>query len=122
MPRPAGRVPVPEIAALTFSPPARYDSAMTSVVTVAISLPQEQVEQAREAVARGEAASVSGYISTALAAMSPASAVDDEDTLTDLVADLMAEFGRPSQESYAWADEVLGLTDSDDTCAGSTRA
>jgi hypothetical protein len=34
----------------------------------------------------------------------------EEDSLTDLVADMRAEHGVPSAEAYAWADQVLGLT------------
>jgi Arc/MetJ-type ribon-helix-helix transcriptional regulator len=92
----------------------RYDRGMTKVAKITISLPPEQAEQAREAVARGEASSVSSYISAALAAVAPPSATDEEDTLADLVADLIAEDGVPSPEAYAWADEVLSLADSDD--------
>ena len=44
-----------------------YDRGMTKAAKIAISLPPEQVEQARAAVARGEASSVSGYVSAALA-------------------------------------------------------
>lgn len=83
---------------------------MTKVAKITISLPREQVEQVREAVARGDASSVSSYISAALAAVMPPSGRDDDDTLADLVADMIAEHGRPSPEAYAWADEVLGLT------------
>jgi Arc/MetJ-type ribon-helix-helix transcriptional regulator len=86
----------------------RYDHGMTKVAKITISLPQEQAAQAREAVARGEAASVSSYISAALAAVAP-SAFEGSDTLADLVADMLAEDGMPSPEAYAWADKVLGL-------------
>lgn len=90
----------------------RYDLGMTKVAKITISLPQEQVEQAREAVERGEAASVSGYISAALAAVAPA--VDgEEDSLADFVADLIAENGPPSPEAYAWADRVLAMSEPD---------
>ncbi|MFZ1153894.1 MAG: hypothetical protein WAN93_03205 [Solirubrobacteraceae bacterium] len=82
---------------------------MTKVAKITISLPQAQVGQVREAVARGEASSVSSYISAALSAAAPLSLVGEEDTLADLVADMIAEHGRPSAEAYAWADEVLGL-------------
>jgi Arc/MetJ-type ribon-helix-helix transcriptional regulator len=81
---------------------------MTKVAKITISLPQEQATQAREAVARGEAASVSSYVSAALAAVAPPSP-DDGDTLANLVADMIAEDGVPSPEAYAWADKVLGL-------------
>ncbi|MGA9876216.1 MAG: hypothetical protein WBQ21_10445 [Solirubrobacteraceae bacterium] len=83
---------------------------MTKVAKIAISLPREQVTQARDAVARGEASSVSSYISTALAAVALPS-LHEEDTLADLVADMIAEDGVPSPEAYAWADKVLGLSD-----------
>jgi Arc/MetJ-type ribon-helix-helix transcriptional regulator len=86
---------------------------MTKVAKITISLPPEQARQAREAVARGEASSVSSYISSALAAVAPPAAPEEEDTLADLVADMIAEHGRPSSEAYAWADEVLGLTKKD---------
>lgn len=101
---------------LEIAPPAlrrngRYDYGMTKVAKITISLPREQAEQAREAVARGEAASVSNYISTALAAVAPVGvAGNEEDTLAGLVADIFAEDGEPSPEAYAWADRVLGLT------------
>lgn len=87
----------------------RYDSGMTKVAKITISLPPEQVEQARAAVARGEAASVSSYISAAVAAMPQPPFVDDDDgdSLAKLVADMEEEFGRPSPEAYAWADEVM---------------
>ena len=106
-------------SALTISPPtfrrsARYDHGMTKVAKITISLPPEQAEQAREAVARGEASSVSSYISAALAAVAPPLADGGEgDTLADLVRDMIAEDGVPSPEAYAWADRVLGLTDPD---------
>ena len=79
-----------------------------------ISLPKEQAEQVREAVARGDAASVSGYISAALAAVMAAPANGDNDTLANLVADMIAEDGPPSAEAYEWADKVLGLTETTD--------
>jgi Arc/MetJ-type ribon-helix-helix transcriptional regulator len=91
----------------------RYDHGMTKVAKITISLPQEQATQAREAVARGEAASVSSYVSAALAAVAPPSP-DDGDTLANLVADMIAEDGVPSPEAYAWADRVLGLVEEED--------
>jgi Arc/MetJ-type ribon-helix-helix transcriptional regulator len=79
----------------------RYDSGMTT--KIAISLPDELVEDAREAVRAGRAASVSAYIAEALIAWKR------EHTLAGLVADLTAEFGEPSPEDFAWADKALGL-------------
>lgn len=84
---------------------------MTKVSKMTISLPKEQAEQVREAVARGDAASVSGYISAALAAVMAAPANGDNDTLANLLADMIAEDGPPSAEAYEWADKVLGLTE-----------
>lgn len=93
--------------------PWRYDPGMTTVAKITISLPREQVEQAREAVAKGEASSVSGYISEALAAVSPLLATDKEDTLTAFAADLIAENGEPSAEAYARADRFLAMSEPD---------
>ncbi len=87
---------------------------MTKVAKITVSLPEEQVERVREAVARGEAASVSGYVSAALAeALSrPGPAAEkDENALAELVAELIAEHGEPSAEAYAWADKVLSLSE-----------
>lgn len=86
---------------------------MTRAAKITISLPREQVEQAREAVAKGEASSVSGYVSAALAAVAPVAGDGDEDSLADFVADLIAEDGPPSAEAYAWADRVLAMSEPD---------
>lgn len=113
--QPAARTSAVKIAPLRFRPTRRYDHGMTKVAKLTISLPQEQAEQVRQAVARGEASSVSGYISAALAdaAVLPL-AQDDDDTLADLLADMIAEYGPPDAEAYAWADEVLGLSSARD--------
>jgi Arc/MetJ-type ribon-helix-helix transcriptional regulator len=84
---------------------------MTKVAKITVSLPIEQVKQVREAVGRGEAASVSGYISAALAeALARSIPKKDENALADLVAELIAEHGEPSVEDYAWADKVFSLS------------
>jgi hypothetical protein len=57
-----------------------------------------------------EAASVSGYISAALADAFASADHEREDGLAELVADLIAEHGKPSAEAYAWADKVLSLS------------
>lgn len=103
-----------EIVPSRFRRRVRYDHGMTKVAKLTISLPSEQAQQVREAVTRGEAASVSSYISAALAAVAVPSADEDGDTLADLVADMIAEDGVPSPEAYAWADKVLGLTGGED--------
>ena len=108
--QPAVRAPLGEIVPRSFRRKARYDHGMTKVSKMTISLPNEQAEQVREAVARGEASSVSGYISAALVAVMAAPGSEGKDTLADLVADMIAEDGPPSAEAYAWADRVLGLT------------
>ncbi len=86
------------------------------VAKITVSLPQEQVEAVRDAVARGEAASVSGYVSAALAGAlvrpSPETA-KDESALAELVAELIAEHGEPSAEAHAWADAAFALSDPD---------
>jgi len=111
---PTAGVVAPEVASLDLRRRGRYDSGMTKVAKITISLPPELVEQARAAVGRGDAASVSSYISAALAAVAPPADLDDGDTLADLVADMIAEDGVPSPEAYAWADKVLGLSDAED--------
>lgn len=89
----------------------RYDNGMTKVAKITISLPPEQEEQARAAVSRGEASSVSNYISRALATLESKQDEAEQDTLAHLVADILAEDGEPGPEAYAWADRVLGLGD-----------
>lgn len=88
----------------------RYDHGMTKVAKITISLPPEQAEQARAAVARGEAASVSSYISAALGSVAPPKP-DEQDTLADFVADLKAEDGTPSPQAYEWARRALSLSE-----------
>ena len=96
-------------------PPAWYDRGMTKAAKITISLPPEQVRQARAAVTNGEASSVSGYVSAALAAVAPiaASEQENEDTLADFVRDLIAEGGEPSPEDYAWADRAWAMSEPD---------
>jgi Arc/MetJ-type ribon-helix-helix transcriptional regulator len=98
-----------EIVSAAFRRSRRYDHGVTKVAKITISLPQEQARQVREAVARGDAPSASSYVSAALAAVGSPNG-EEEDTLADLVRDLIAEHGPPSPEAYAWADEVLGTS------------
>jgi len=83
------------------SHPERYDSSMTQ--KIAVSLPDEQVSSIRRAVAQGRAASVSGYISAAVAR------AEREDGLTELLDDLDRELGPVDDADLAWADRALGL-------------
>lgn len=70
---------------------------------IAISLPDDVVLSARDAVARGEAPSMSAYV---------ASALEDRRRYEDaaaLLADMAAEAGPPSEEDRRWARQALGL-------------
>jgi Arc/MetJ-type ribon-helix-helix transcriptional regulator len=70
---------------------------------IAITLPEEQVAAARQAVADGRAASVSAYISQALARRSA------EEEMAEAIAEIYAETGQPTEEERAWARRVLGV-------------
>lgn len=70
---------------------------------IAISLPDEQVRAAKQAVADGRAASVSALVSEALAEKL------QTESLAALVADIIAEDGPPSAEDYEWARHALRL-------------
>ncbi|MDO5093370.1 MAG: hypothetical protein Q4D79_08110 [Propionibacteriaceae bacterium] len=70
---------------------------------IAVSLPDEQVDSIRRAVEHGRAASVSGFISAALAR------AEREDSLVQLLDDLDRELGSVSADDLAWADKALGL-------------
>ncbi|MGI8870449.1 MAG: ribbon-helix-helix domain-containing protein [Mycobacteriales bacterium] len=70
---------------------------------IAVSLPDDQVDAIRRAVEEGRAASVSGFISEAVARR------EREDSLSALLDDLDRELGPPAPEDYAWADKALGL-------------
>jgi Arc/MetJ-type ribon-helix-helix transcriptional regulator len=68
---------------------------------IAITLPPEQLERVKRAVRRGRAASVSAYISGALAQQAR------EESLAELVTDLVAQHGQPTRKETAWARRVL---------------
>jgi Arc/MetJ-type ribon-helix-helix transcriptional regulator len=68
---------------------------------IAITLPPEQLARVRSAVRRGRAASVSAYIAGALAEQ------DREESLADLLRDLIAQHGKPTRKETAWARRVL---------------
>jgi Arc/MetJ-type ribon-helix-helix transcriptional regulator len=70
---------------------------------IAVSLPDELVAAARQAVAEGKAASVSAYVAEALAERRA-----DED-LARLLDEMDAEHGPPTAEHFAWARRALGL-------------
>ena len=81
-------------------PGSRYDNGMTAA-KIAITLPADQLERVRRAVKRGRADSVSAYIAQALERQ------DREETLADLLRDLVALHGEPSRKEKAWARRVL---------------
>jgi len=70
---------------------------------IAVSLPDEQVVSIRRAVEQGQAPSVSGFISAAVAR------VQREDDLAQLLDDLDRELGPVDNADLAWADKALGL-------------
>lgn len=67
---------------------------------IAISLPDDLLDQARRAVAEGRANSVSSYIAESL------SQRERRDSLTELLDDLDRELGPPGADAQAWADDV----------------
>jgi Arc/MetJ-type ribon-helix-helix transcriptional regulator len=68
---------------------------------IAITLPPEQLKRVRLAVKRGRAESVSAYITQALVQQ------DREESLAELLRDLVDEHGHPNQREKAWAQRVL---------------
>lgn len=70
---------------------------------LAISLPDDLVAAARQAVSDGRAASVSAYIAEALA-----DHVRNEE-LTELLAEMAADAGSPDAQHRRWARSALGL-------------
>lgn len=77
---------------------------ISTIGKIAVSLPQSQIDAARQAVAEGRAASVSAYVSGAL------SRVQRDASLAELVAELIGSHGTPSSADFTWADEVLGCS------------
>jgi len=70
---------------------------------IAITLPEEQVAAARLAVSEGRATSVSAFISQALARR------DADEEMAEVIAEIYAESGQPTEEDRLWARRVLGL-------------
>lgn len=77
----------------------RYDPGMT--VKIAVSLPDELVDQARRAVADGRADSVSAYVAGALAERG------QRETILDVLARMSLELGPPGADDAAWARSAL---------------
>jgi Arc/MetJ-type ribon-helix-helix transcriptional regulator len=82
---------------------ARYDPGMT--VKIAVSLPDDLVEEARRAVRTGRAASVSAYVADAMRQVSR------KETLREVLDDIFGEIGHPTPERRAWARRALGIED-----------
>ena len=78
-----------------------YDCGMTT--KIAISLPDEVLATARQAVDEGRASSLSGYIAATLAER------QDYEDLAALLGEMAAETGGPSDEDRRWARQALGL-------------
>jgi antitoxin ParD1/3/4 len=71
---------------------------------IAITLPEEQVAAARQAVTEGRAASVSAYISQALARRT----ADEE--MAEIIAEIYAETGgQPTEVERVQARRELGI-------------
>jgi antitoxin ParD1/3/4 len=68
---------------------------------IAITLSEQRLAEAQQAVAEGRARSVSGYIDAALASH------EDGRGLERYVASLIDEYGAPSAQDHAWADDQL---------------
>jgi Arc/MetJ-type ribon-helix-helix transcriptional regulator len=68
---------------------------------LAITLPAEQAEAIREAVAGGAAPSVSAFLSQAAAEKL------EQDSLADLIAEMKRELGEPEPDVYAEVEAAL---------------
>ncbi len=70
---------------------------------IAVSLPDDLVAAARQAVADGRAASVSAFV---------ANAIEEHgryEQLAVLLSEMAIEAGAPTEEDRVWAREALGL-------------
>jgi hypothetical protein len=79
---------------------AWYDIGMTTT-KIAITLPKEELAKVHRAVRAGRADSVSGYIARVLTENAR------QESLRDLVRDLIAEHGEPTQQEKKWAKRAL---------------
>lgn len=68
---------------------------------VAITLSEQRLVEAKQAVAEGRARSVSAYVEQALASHEAGRGLER------YVASLIDEYGAPSAQDYAWADAHL---------------
>ncbi|HVX21460.1 MAG TPA: hypothetical protein VHB02_08935 [Acidimicrobiales bacterium] len=70
---------------------------------IAVSLPDEAVQAARQAVAQGRAPSVSAYIASAVSSKARG------DELAELLADMATDCGPADDDDRRWARTVLGI-------------
>jgi Arc/MetJ-type ribon-helix-helix transcriptional regulator len=68
---------------------------------IAITLPPEQLKRVKAAVRRGRAESVSAYIAGALARQ------EREESLADVLRDMVKVYGEPTREEKTWARRAL---------------
>lgn len=83
-------------------PEGRYARGMTT--KIAVSLPDDLVAAARQAVADGRSPSVSAFV---------ANAIEEHgryEQLTVLLSEMAAEAGRPTEDDRRWARQTLGLS------------
>jgi Arc/MetJ-type ribon-helix-helix transcriptional regulator len=74
---------------------------------VTVTLEEEQLEQIRQLVKKGQASSVSGFVQHAVSV-----SLDDAAVWGLMLAEMLEATGGPaSPEEQAWADEVLGVTE-----------
>ncbi len=71
---------------------------------LAISLPDELVADARRAVADGRSASVSAFVAEAIVERRR------YEDLSELLDEMAAEAGSPTDADRAWARDALGLS------------
>lgn len=69
---------------------------------IAITVPKDVLAQAKAAVRAKRASSVSAYFAES------AKSRGSLDELQELLAEMEAELGSPSEEAQAWARDVLG--------------
>ena len=81
-----------------MTPNLHYDGIMSRTRQISITLPEDLIEIIKAAVERGEARSVSSYITSRL---EPGMAMDA------LFAEWDAERGAPSAEVRTWAESEL---------------
>jgi Arc/MetJ-type ribon-helix-helix transcriptional regulator len=70
---------------------------------IAVSVPEDLVARVEGEVRAGRAASVSAYVTDALADKAR------HDQLADVLVEMDRELGKPSKKDQAWARRVLGL-------------